>query len=250
MKSLASISFVKSAETVRSSNIPISEIIADPKAQPRVEMSQDLIREYADILTASAEPPFPEIKVYQDKALNCFWLADGFHRLEAYKRAGLSEIQAQVELGTLRDAILYSIGANETHGLRRTSADKRKAVKTLLDDPEWATWSSREISKKAKVSHTFVENLRSLVATLPDRIQESAKSEKSFVATLPDTKRKALRNGKQIEIQSRKTENPNRVRKSFLDAVETILEGLEGNSKLSADERKALTDLLNKAFPS
>lgn len=32
----------------------------------------------------------------------------------------------EVLRGTKRDAILYSVGANSTHGLRRTNADKRR----------------------------------------------------------------------------------------------------------------------------
>ena len=40
--------------------------------------------------------------------------------------------------GTQRDAILWSISANATHGLRRTNEDKRRAVTRLLQDPECA----------------------------------------------------------------------------------------------------------------
>ena len=64
-----------------------------------------------------------------------YWLADGFHRFWAAKEAGLTEIYEEIHPGTLRDAILFSLSANSKHGLRRTNADKRKAVQTLLDDP-------------------------------------------------------------------------------------------------------------------
>jgi len=56
-------------------------------------------------------------------------------------------LEAKVELeiniinGTQRDAILHSVGANATHGLRRSNQDKRKAVVTLLEDNEWCQWS-------------------------------------------------------------------------------------------------------------
>jgi hypothetical protein len=62
--------------------------------------------------------------------------------------------------GTRRDAILYSVGANETHGLRRTNEDKRRAVLTLLSDGEWSKWSDREIARLCAVGHQMVAPLR------------------------------------------------------------------------------------------
>lgn len=71
-----------------------------------------------------------------------------------------------VRQGTRRDAILYSVGANETHGLRRTNEDKRRAVMTLLSDEEWSRWSNNEIAQKCGVSHTFVNGMRSSLETV------------------------------------------------------------------------------------
>jgi hypothetical protein len=62
--------------------------------------------------------------------------------------------------GTQRDAILHAVGANANHGLRRTNADKIKAVLTLLKDSEWRQWSDTEIAKKCRVSQPFVSNKR------------------------------------------------------------------------------------------
>jgi hypothetical protein len=44
-----------------------------------------------------------------------------------------------------RDALLYSISFNAAHGLPRTNADKRKAVRLLLADAEWGQWSHRSL---------------------------------------------------------------------------------------------------------
>lgn len=62
---------------------------------------------------------------------------DSYH---AYRAAGVDEVPAEVRTGTLRDAVLYSVGANAAHGLRRSNAGKRRAVETLLADAEWAAW--------------------------------------------------------------------------------------------------------------
>lgn len=89
-----------------------------------------------------------------------YWLADGFHRAAASEGCQRTEIQADVRPGSRRDACLAAAGANATHGLRRSNADKRRAVVLLLQDEEWSQWSDREIARRCGVSHTFVSNLR------------------------------------------------------------------------------------------
>jgi hypothetical protein len=65
-----------------------------------------------------------------------------------------------VRKGGLRDAILYSCGANADHGTRRTNADKRQSVSKLLEDEEWAHWTDSEIARRCHVSQPFVGELR------------------------------------------------------------------------------------------
>jgi hypothetical protein len=69
-------------------------------------------------------------------------------------------ITANVHEGGKREAILHAVGANETHGLRRTNADRRQAVLLMLDDPEWRQWSDRDLASRCMVSHTFVNRIR------------------------------------------------------------------------------------------
>lgn len=59
------------------------------------------------------------------------------------------------------------MGANYDHGLRRTPADKRKAVTTLLSNPDVANdpqtgepWSDREAARRCNVTHPFVAKIR------------------------------------------------------------------------------------------
>lgn len=51
-------------------------------------------------------------------------------------------------------------------GERRTNADKRKAVLTLLNDEEWGKWSDREIGRRCCVCHPFVGNVRSSLVSV------------------------------------------------------------------------------------
>ena len=132
--------------------LSLSQIRCDGGTQSRAAIHQTTVDEYAEDYKNGAN--FPPITVFYDGEI--FWLADGFHREKAALKAGLTEIAAIVKQGTRRDAVLYSVGANAKHGLRRTNADKRRAVMTLLEDEEWSHWSVSEISRQAKVSRPFV----------------------------------------------------------------------------------------------
>ena len=117
-----------------------------------------------------------------------YWLADGFHRLAAAKLTGLEVIPAIVKPGTRRDALLFATAANATHGLRRTNSDKRRAVETLLQDPEgeWSQWGDRRIADHVGVSHTFVANRRKQLATVasgetPDTERDGIDGEQCLV---------------------------------------------------------------------
>lgn len=120
-----------------------------------------MIVEYADALTAGAT--LPPIVVFFDGQDH--WVADGFHRIAAAISAGHTTIAADVHAGDRREALLYAVGANSGHGLRRTNADKRRAVGLLLDDPEWRLWSDSEIARRCGVSQPFVGELRRSLKT-------------------------------------------------------------------------------------
>jgi hypothetical protein len=85
---------------------------------------------------------------------------------------GGTEIRAEVRPGTERDALLYSISANATHGLPRSNADKRKAVALLLADAEWSQWSDREIARRCQVSNKFVSHMRRSASVTGSQMRE------------------------------------------------------------------------------
>jgi len=138
--------------------LKLTQIKTDGGTQPRAGLDQFVIDDYAQAMAGGAT--FPPVVVFYDGAN--YWLADGFHRAKATGQAGLEMVEAEVRQGTRRDAVLFSVGANATHGLRRTNADKRRAVETLLTDGEWSRWSDNEIARKCAVSQHYVSNLRPL----------------------------------------------------------------------------------------
>lgn len=131
-------------------------IRTDGGTQPRAAIDTAIVQSYAEDMANGAA--FPPLVVFHDGV--DYWLADGFHRFFAGKGCGLAEIDCDVRQGTVRDAVLFSVGANASHGLRRTNEDKRRAVLTLLNDPEWAGWSDSNIARQCIVSPHTVAKLR------------------------------------------------------------------------------------------
>jgi len=153
--------------------VPLENVRINGGTQSRVELNQAVIAEYAETIRLGTD--LPPVVMFFDGAN--FWLADGFHRYHAHRQAGAMEIAAEIHTGTQRDAILFSVGANASHGLRRTNDDKRRAVMTLLNDPEWSNWTDREIAKVCGVSHTFVATIRS-----PEVAQQRQENREKSVA--------------------------------------------------------------------
>ncbi len=144
--------------------VTLASVGADPAAQPRAAISNDKVAEYAEQMMLGDS--FPPLVVFFDGKTN--WLADGFHRYHAAIGAGYDEFPCDVRRGGLREAILYSCGANAAHGIPRTNEDKRRAVMKLLSDEEWSHWSDGEIAKHALVSDRYVAKLRDEIALTPN----------------------------------------------------------------------------------
>ncbi len=136
--------------------LPLPSIQADADVQSRTALHEATVREYATSMREGAQ--FPPIIVFHEG--ETYWLADGFHRVAAARLAGRSEILAELRDGDKRAARIYAAAANAAHGLRRSNADKRRAVGLLLADPEWSKKSDREIARHCGVTHPFVAAVR------------------------------------------------------------------------------------------
>lgn len=168
----------------------LDQVKLDGGTQARESIDESVVAEYAENVESLPRPV-----VFFDGSE--YWLADGFHRYHAYRKAGIVGAEFVVRTGTRREAILYSVGANAEHGLRRSNADKRRAVETLLEDAEWSGWSDREIAKMCRVSHPFVASLR------PRRDDSSGN-----VTRCADETRKFVRNEKVQEQRVEKKPAP------------------------------------------
>jgi hypothetical protein len=142
--------------------LEMSSVRTDGGTQMRETLSTDVFLDYRDRMLAGDS--FPPIDVFYDGT--AYWLADGFHRFYGAREAKLKTIAATVHNGTVRDAILFAVGANVKHGLKRTNADKRRAVEAILNDEAWVLWSDHRIAEVAGVGNSFVSNLRAELSTV------------------------------------------------------------------------------------
>lgn len=216
--------------------------------QPREAISEETVSEYAEALREDAV--FPPVVVVRDGA--SLWLVDGFHRYHAHRRCGRETIAADVRAGTLRDAVLHSLSANVEHGLRRTNADKRKAVLTMLTNKLVATdddgnpWSNREVARRCCVGPDLVARLR---ASLSENDSEPSETARSYTTKHGTTAVMKTRN-----IGRRKTGNPDRARGAIAPNAMTPVRGHSTPSKKTAielphDPRWAARSLLSAMGP-
>jgi hypothetical protein len=153
---------IPSSTVTDSVMVRLDRIATDEKGQTRVNVRPAVVREYAAAMAeqvAEGGLRFPPVILFTD-GRDFYWLGDGFHRVFAARKAGLSDIAAEVRAGTQRDAVLFGIGANSAHGLPRSNADKRHAVALILADPEWRQWSDREIGRRCQVDGKVVSRMR------------------------------------------------------------------------------------------
>ena len=148
----------------------LDEIRTDGGTQPRDKIDDEVVQRYVEALKAKAT--FPPIVVYYDG--EDYWLADGFHRLKAYRELKRQKVAVEIHQGSRREAILHAVGANAEHGLPRTREDVRRAIDTLLRDPEWSQWSDREIARWCKVHHSTVSARRRNFVTNQETNEESS----------------------------------------------------------------------------
>jgi len=134
--------------------IPLDDIVRDPRLQMRVQMNSDVIADYAEILGM-----LPPAKVVLDDDGHLF-LYDGWHTFHAHILAEKKDMRCEVIKGTFEDALRLAAGANHTHGMRPTNADKRKAVETLLDEEEFAQMSDGALAEICHVTQPFVGKIR------------------------------------------------------------------------------------------
>jgi len=233
--------------------LSIDLIQVDDRTQMREQLNDEAIQSYSEKWSAGVT--FDAVDVFFDGSET--WLADGFHRFEAAKRANRGSIPARIHLGTLRDAVLFAAGANDHHGVRLTRADKKRAVLKLLADKEWGGKSSNWIAEHCHVSCNTVEVYRRELASTsqlhssgesldPQRLGKDGKSRR-----VPQRTGQHAPTAAPVPQTGSMTKNP-------LTKQAAVIDDLFGKLIRAVDEFKGLTgdqhsydevhDALNMAF--
>ncbi len=106
-----------------------------PDCQPRAEMDDRVVEGLVDLLDGGDDFNDP-IVVFQDSD-GTLRLVDGFHRLKAHlvwceRHGDVVDINAEVHAGDEQAAITFAVRANSAHGMRRNSADLRRAFEIAI----------------------------------------------------------------------------------------------------------------------
>lgn len=136
--------------------IKIELLTTDAGTQQRA-LSENVVQEYAELMKDGHK--FPAIDIITDGTT--FWPWNGFHRLEAARRAQKKTIACAIKNGTLEEAIWLSCSANRDNGLPRTIEEKRNILLKLLAHEKWGRKSTSELARHVGVGRPFATKIRS-----------------------------------------------------------------------------------------
>lgn len=177
-------------------SVAISEIEKSIDLMMRIELNQGKVSEYAMLMRSGAF--FPPIDVAEvDGTL---MLTNGFHRVEASKQNGKTEIVAKIRLNATyedaQDDAIASLRANSFGGLKHSSADKQKAVLMCLNMERHKLQSTRVIASMCGVSHELVAKIRKRLLTAVNNLQPETPTD--AVDSAPTRKRKSKKKTKAV----------------------------------------------------
>lgn len=138
--------------------ISLSEIHLDRETQIRVEVSEETVQRYYEVMIDEATRDlFPPILLFRDPD-GRLWLADGHHRVAAAIRRKFASIRAIIRPGTKADAIWEAAKANGKNSLQLGRADVRRTVEMIL--AVLPDRSNRAIAEVVGCSYEYVRKLR------------------------------------------------------------------------------------------
>lgn len=128
------------------------ELVADESTQWRAKRSDEAIEEMAEHLRAGGT--LPPLDVFDDGAT--MRVADGHHRLAAYRASNTPQVPARVHRGDADAAFLFGVRANvRNKAVRAERADLRRAALEMMRRPGIAM-SDSAIARELGVSQPTI----------------------------------------------------------------------------------------------
>lgn len=137
-------------------SVALADLIVSKEVQVRVGgLDEENVERLFAVKQNGGELP-PIIAYETERGL---FVADGFHRMEVYKRLGETSIRAEIRKGTFEEALNFAEEANLKHGKMLSAADKKNLlIRRLARGHEWTNTSNREIGRQLGVDHKTISN--------------------------------------------------------------------------------------------
>lgn len=176
--------------------------------------NSEIVIEYAEayecgLITAPLD-------VFRERGTERYTVADGEHRLLALRRAGIETVECRLHEGDEIAALDFAISCNQSHGLRRTKADKYHAFCQIMETPALRAKyrTDTELSEKIGVSIPTIQRYKAewrnseggdaRVRARKDKARESAA--KNTPKTV--TAREGTLSNDKVQVPERTQENP------------------------------------------
>lgn len=212
----------------------IEVIRTDGGTQPRLELNNDKVAEYAECMKDGDK--FPPVIVFWDGSN--YWLADGFHRYHATRRIEVVTIEAEVKEGTVDEAQVFAFGANAKHGLYLTAADIREIIKRMLLNSITISWTNAQIARHIGCSKMTVGRVKaSLEPVVKPREGEKKSYERNGQEIFVDTTKLATKKAKP-KLETQDLKEPQEEAPVFDENEQKINELIDTIDQLSEENQK------------
>lgn len=141
--------------------LSLNQLTIDPTVDIRQKLDEEIIQRYMDSFE-----DLPAVVIFETDGE--FLLADGFHRVMAAQRLGVSEIEVEVKKGSREEALEYAACANTRHGKQLTREEGKDAIRRLHQlHPDWgrdeiaeriscSPWAVEDVFKTDEVKRTVI----------------------------------------------------------------------------------------------
>lgn len=157
----------------------IDQIQLTDYCQMRVQLDQIAVANYTEEVRERLEDNqdshesscLGRLKVCYDPREKKYYLFDGFHRIAAYRAAGLNHVECLVWEGDLNTAQLLSFQANLDHGVPLSQEDKRKKLACALAHPDLQGMRNIDLARQIGLTSATIGRLREKMASGVDIVQ-------------------------------------------------------------------------------
>lgn len=192
--------------------VPLSRITEDHSLQVRGSLTLSRVREMESFYAENG--PFDPLDLFYQDPINAetkFYVADGFHRLAAYRSKGVEKIPCNLRQGSHADAVKFALRKNGHHGTPMTNPEKRAAAAIAVLDPEIAMLTDVAIARMIGCSASLVASARrgespqaaTAAKKAPGKKRAAKAKEEPPKAKEPETKRETETSGNPREVTVR-----------------------------------------------